>query len=92
MTAIGHIGIPTLADNSYFSGELRHEFTRICEKTIMLAKKYNREDILLEKEPKEMMGYYLEHTRESNDLKIHLRGMTAWTGSQNQSGEVSSKL
>ena len=44
---------------SYFSGKLRHKFTRLSEKTIMLAKKYNPEDIFMEKEPNEMMDSYL---------------------------------
>ena len=60
-----------LGHYSYFCGELRHEFTRICEKVISLVKRYHREDILLEDKPGQMMKLYLEHTKESRDLEAY---------------------
>ena len=47
-----------------FCGELRHEFIRLCERGIELAKKYRREDILQERKPKHMLELYFEHTQE----------------------------
>ena len=63
---------------SYFCGELRHEFVRLCEKAKALAKKYGREDILHERTPKRMMEHYYEHTQESRDLAQHLKDVSAW--------------
>ena len=67
-----------LGSYSYFCGELRHEFVRLCEKAKALAKKYGREDILHEKTPERMMDYYYEHTQESRDLEKYLREVSAW--------------
>ena len=67
-----------LGSYSYFCGELRHEFVRLCEKAKALAKKYGREDILHEKTPERMMEYYYEHTQESRDLEKHLREVSSW--------------
>ena len=53
-----------LGSYSYFCGELRHEFVRLCEEGLRLVKKYKREDILLERRPKQMLELYYEHTRE----------------------------
>ena len=38
--------------------ELRHEFVRLCEEGLRLVKKYKREDILLEKRPKQMLKLF----------------------------------
>ena len=57
-----------LGSYSYFCGELRHEFVRLCEEGMRLAKKFKREDVLLEKKPKHMLELYFEHTREERDL------------------------
>lgn len=46
-------------DRKSFSGELRHEFTRLCEEAVALARKHGREDILLENKPKHMLDLYL---------------------------------
>ena len=53
-----------LGSYSYFCGELRHEFVRLCEEGLRLVKKYKREEILLERRPKQMLELYYEHTRE----------------------------
>lgn len=63
---------------SYFCGELRHEFVRLCEEGLCLAKKFRREDILLEKKPKQMLELYYEHTQEDQDLDRHLKEVSAW--------------
>lgn len=60
-----------LGSYSYFSGELRHEFIRLCEEGLRLAKKYRREDILQERKPKQMLELYYEHTQEDRDLDHH---------------------
>ena len=39
----------------YFCGELRHEFVRLCEEGLRLAKKYSREDVLHEVTPRRML-------------------------------------
>ena len=67
-----------LGNYSYFCGELRHEFVRLCEEGVRLAKKYKREDILQERTPKHMLDMYLEHTQEERDLDVHLREVEAW--------------
>ena len=41
-----------------FCGELRHEFDRLCEEGVRLAKKFRREDVLLERTPKRMLKLY----------------------------------
>ena len=63
---------------SYFCGELRHEFVRLCEKAICLAKKYKREDVLHERKPKQMLELYFEHTREERALNLHMKEVEAW--------------
>lgn len=60
-----------LGHYSCFCGELRHEFTRLCEKVMSLVRKYRREDILMEDKPKQMMKLYLEHTREDRDFEAY---------------------
>ena len=57
-----------LGSYSYFCGELRHEFVRLCEEGMRLAKKFKREDVLLERKPKHMLELFFEHTREERDL------------------------
>ena len=56
---------------SYFCGELRHEFVRLCEKGIRLAVKYRRKDVLQEQKPKRILKLYFEHTREERDFQEH---------------------
>ena len=63
---------------SRFCGELRHEFVRLCEKALALARKYRCEYVLQEKSPKRMMDYYLEHTCEDRDLQAHLKEVACW--------------
>ena len=41
-----------------FCGELRHEFDRLCEEGVRLAKKFRREDVLQERTPKRMLKLY----------------------------------
>lgn len=67
-----------LGSYSHFCGELRHEFVRLCEAGMRLARKYKREDILQEKKPKHMLELYFEHTQEELDLNGHLKEMEAW--------------
>ena len=67
-----------LGSYTYFCGELRHEFVRLCEEGMRLARKYKREDILQEKKPKHMLELYFEHTQEERDLNGHLKEMEAW--------------
>ena len=67
-----------LGSYTYFCGELRHEFVRLCEEGIRLARKYKREDILQEKKPKHMLELYFEHTQEERDLNAYLKEMEAW--------------
>lgn len=67
-----------LGSYSYFCGELRHEFVRLCKEGIRLAKKYRREDILQEEKPRHMLELYFEHTQESRDLDMHLNEVSAW--------------
>ena len=67
-----------LGSYSYFCGELRHEFVRLCEEGMRLAKKYRREDILQEVKPKQMLELYFEHTQEERDLNAHLKEVEAW--------------
>ena len=47
---------------SYICGYLSHEFARLCEEGIRLAKKYRREDILQESKPGKMLELYYAHT------------------------------
>jgi len=67
-----------LGHYSHFCGELRHEFVRLCEKAMYLARKYRREDILQERKPKDMLALYCEYTQEEQGLNIHLKNMRAW--------------
>ena len=67
-----------LGTYSFFCGELRHEFMRLCEEVISLANKYSRHDVLLEKGPEQVMDIYQEQIQEDVDLKRHLKVMSAW--------------
>ena len=67
-----------LGSYSYFCGELRHEFVRLCEEGLRLAKKYRREDILQERKSKQMLELYYEHTQEDRDLDQHLKETSYW--------------
>ena len=67
-----------LGNYSYFCGELRHEFVRLCEEGMRFAKKYRREDILQEMKPKHMLELYFEHTQEERDLNAYLMEVEAW--------------
>ena len=58
-----------LVSYSYFCGELSHEFIRLCEEGMRLAKKFRREDVLQEGKPKRMLEMYYEQTQEERDLK-----------------------
>ena len=71
-----------LGSYSYFCGELRHEFVRLCKEGIRLAKKYRREDILQEEKPRHMLELYFEHTQEIRDLDMHLNEVSAWKSSR----------
>ena len=57
-----------LGSYSYFCGELRHELVRLCEDAIRLAKKFGREDILLERKPKSILEIYYNQFQEDRDL------------------------
>ena len=52
-----------LGSYSYFCGELRHEFIRLCEEGMRLAKKFRREDVLLERTPKQLLELYFEYLK-----------------------------
>ena len=67
-----------LGSYSCFCGELRHEFRILCEKAVRLAGKYGLEHILQEKEPKDVMELYYEHTQESRDMAVHMKNVSAW--------------
>lgn len=67
-----------LGSYSYFCGELRHEFVRLCEEGVRLAKKFRREDVLHERKPKHMLELYYEHTREDRDIQRHLKEVASW--------------
>ena len=67
-----------LGNYSYFCGELRHEFVRLCEEAISLARKHGFEYILQEPCPKRTISLYLEHTQEERDLKKYLRSISGW--------------
>ena len=67
-----------LGSYTYFCGELRHEFVRLCEEGMRLARKYKREDILQEKKPKHMLELYFEHTQEERDRNAYLKEVEAW--------------
>ena len=43
--------------------ELRHEFIRLCEEGLRLAKEFRREDVLQEGKPKQMLELYYEHSQ-----------------------------
>ena len=67
-----------LGSYSYFCGELRHEFVRLCEEGMRLAKKYRRKDILQESKPKQMLELYYEQTQEERDLWRYLKEVSCW--------------
>ena len=67
-----------LGSYSYFCGELRHEFVRLCKEGLRLAKKYRREDILQERKPSLMLELYFEQIQEEWDLERHLKGSSCW--------------
>ena len=67
-----------LGSYSYFCGELRHEFIRLCEEGLRLAKKFRREDVLQEGKPKQMLELYYEQTQEERDLEKHLKNISCW--------------
>ena len=67
-----------LGSYSYYCGELRHEFIRLCEEGLRLAKKFRREDVLLEEKPKRMLEMYYEQTQEDRDLERHLKETSYW--------------
>lgn len=67
-----------LGSYSYFCGELRHEFFRLCKEGIRLAIKYRREDVLMEDKPKQMLKLYYEQTQEERDLCRHLKEVSCW--------------
>ena len=52
-----------LGSYSYVCEELRHEFIRLCEEGLRLAKEFRREDVLQEGKPKQMLELYYEHTQ-----------------------------
>lgn len=58
-----------LGSYSYFCGGLRHEFVRLCEEGLRLAKKFSREDVLQERMPKLMLDMYCEQAREEMDFQ-----------------------
>ena len=43
-----------------------------------LAKKFRREDVLLEGKPKQMLEMYYEQTQEERDLERHLKETSCW--------------
>ena len=67
-----------LGSYSYFCGELRHEFIRLCEEGMRLAKKFRREDVLQEGKPKRILEMYYEQTQEERDLEQHLKDICCW--------------
>lgn len=67
-----------LGSYMYFCGKLRGEFLRLVKEFISLARKYNRLDILAEKESRDILEIYGEQTHESLDLERHLEDMKAW--------------
>lgn len=42
------------------TGKLRHEFVRLCNEALQLAKKYRREDVLNERTPKMILEIYYD--------------------------------
>ena len=67
-----------LGSYSYYCGELRHEFIRLCEEGLRLAKKFRREDVLQEWKTKRILEMYYEQTQEERDLERHLKEVEAW--------------
>ena len=45
-----------LGSCSYDCGELRHEFIRLCEEDLRLAKKFRSEDVFQEGKPKQSLN------------------------------------
>ena len=64
--------------NRTFREKLRLEFARLCEKGMHLAKKYRREDVLLEKKPRHMLELYYEHTPEKSDFDTGVSKEELW--------------
>ena len=64
--------------NRTFREKLRLEFARLCEKGMHLAKKYRREDVLLEKKPRHMLELYYEHTPEKSDFDTGVSKGELW--------------
>lgn len=64
---------------SHFCGEPRHDFTRLCETGISLARRHGCRYVLLEKTPEYMLDLYYEHTREERDLITHTGRMSTWS-------------
>lgn len=44
----------------FCNGKLRHEFVRLCNEALQLAKKYRREDVLNERTPKMILEIYYD--------------------------------
>ena len=62
----------------YFCGKLRGEFLRLVKEFITLSRKYNRLDILTEKESRDLLETYRAQTQEEVDLESHLEEMKSW--------------
>ena len=55
--------VTDLGSYSCVCEELRHEFIRLCEEGLRLAKEFRREDVLQEGKPKQMLELYYEHSQ-----------------------------
>lgn len=62
-----------LGSYSQFCGKLRVDFERLSEEAIAMAKKYSREDVLLENEPALMIKLYNEHNAEMFDMEKFIK-------------------
>lgn len=67
-----------LGSYMYFCGKLRGEFLRLVKEFITLSRKYNRLDILTEKESMDLLETYRAQTQEEVDLESHLEEMKSW--------------
>ncbi len=67
-----------LGSYMYFCGKLRGEFLRLVKEFITLSRKYNRIDILTEKESMDLLETYRAQTQEKVDLESHLEEMKSW--------------
>ena len=67
-----------LGHYSHFCGKLRHEFVRLCEEAISLARTQGLEHVLNETDPGQTMELYLEHTQEDRDIQTHVKRMSVW--------------